>query len=336
MPEQYFDLYSTTVAIGGYTAGSGVLNVAATSPISLGASDSTRLLVYRLIAGVLTPIVLLKATAVNSSTQFAVTAEGTDANALLADVVINVNTVGAMNQFRIDASQTGTYASLPSTTGQKQGNRYKCTDSPYEFIFDGSVWQPYWGGYNVTLPIPGNFSWQSQGSATVDTTTGQIIVSRLAAEASFNIHAYVIAAPATPYHVIMGIVGRGNNNANKGACVCFSDGTKYEIALFPFVDFTQNNDLVVFYNTNNTTNSSTPLNDVTNFVMPACYPGFIFVRLGDDGTTNKTFDIGPTPTGPWQTLLTQGRTTNLTPSKVGIYINGGPTQVTLFHLATTA
>ncbi len=336
MPEQYFDLYSTTVAAGGYTAGSGVLNVAATSPISLGASDSTRLLVYRIIAGVLTPIVLLKATAVNSSTQFAVTAEGSDANALIADVVINVNTVGAQNQFRIDACQTGTEASLPSTTGQKQGNRYKCTDVNYEFIFDGSAWQPYFGGLQVTLPILGNFSWQSQGSATLDTSLGGILIGRSAAEAIMNVHAYVMTAPSTPYHVIFGYIARGQNNADKGGGVCFTDGTKYEIALFPFQDGNGNGSFVVFYNTNNTTNSSTPLNDGTNFNLPTCYPQMMFVRLGDDGTTNKTFDIGPSPSGPWTQVLSQGRTTNLTPTKVGIFVNGGPAQCFLFHLSTTA
>ena len=41
--ERYFNGYQTTVAPGGYTSGSGVLNVLSTSGITLNAGDTCRL-----------------------------------------------------------------------------------------------------------------------------------------------------------------------------------------------------------------------------------------------------------------------------------------------------
>jgi hypothetical protein len=46
-----------------------------------------------------------------------------------------------MDQIRKDLVQFGTFANLPSTVGQKQGNRYRCTDVPAELIYDGAAWQ---------------------------------------------------------------------------------------------------------------------------------------------------------------------------------------------------
>jgi hypothetical protein len=331
--ERYFDFFSTSVAVGGYTAGSGVLNVGATTGISLNSGDTCRLLVYRVITGVLTPIVLLVASAVNSGTQFAVTAEGTDANALATDVVINVLSAGGMNQIRSDISRIGSFANLPSTTNQVAGARYKCTDTPYEFIFDGTLWQPFWGGFNVTLPIPANFAWQSQGSATLVTTFGTMRLYR-ATESPFNIHAQVMAAPATPYHVIAGIRlsgGQGiTGNVNAGFCV--SDGTKYEWISLPNTVGSQT--FVVWYATNNTTFSNFFVNAA--FPMPFSYPPDMYLRIGDDGSTNKTFDVGYSPTGPWFNAYSEGRATNLTISQIGILVNGGASAVELFHLSVTS
>jgi hypothetical protein len=108
--EVYFNDFSTTVAIGGYTAGSGFLNVAATSPITIAAGDTTRLTIYDVSNNV---VVILIATAVNSSTQFAVTAEGADANATAGQTVLNTLTVGAMDQIKADVGRSsGFYQTL--------------------------------------------------------------------------------------------------------------------------------------------------------------------------------------------------------------------------------
>lgn len=83
--EQVANLTKTTVAVGGYTAGSGVLNVGTTgSPFP--SSGTFRVAI--LDPTEVTIKVTLKVTAINSSTQWAVTAEGTDANANAGDHVL--------------------------------------------------------------------------------------------------------------------------------------------------------------------------------------------------------------------------------------------------------
>jgi len=84
MSEQFANNCNTTVAAGGYTAASGVLNVASTAAPFPQVGDF-RIAIYDVSTGVLK--VILKVTAINSSTQFAVTAEGTDAAANATDIV---------------------------------------------------------------------------------------------------------------------------------------------------------------------------------------------------------------------------------------------------------
>src|SRR5579859_5951315 len=67
-------------------------------------------------------------------------------------------TVGAMQQIRYDINQFGSRAALPGTAGQVKGARYNCTDSPYTYIFDGTIWQPYIFGFNVVEPVLSSFT----------------------------------------------------------------------------------------------------------------------------------------------------------------------------------
>ena len=100
MAEQLYNNYATTVASGGYSSGSGFLNITGstsgfTAPFHIGIYDSTTLIV----------VVLLHVTGVNSSSQYAVTAEGTDASASAGDLVRGVLTVAAIGQIKLDAFQ---------------------------------------------------------------------------------------------------------------------------------------------------------------------------------------------------------------------------------------
>jgi hypothetical protein len=185
---------------------------------------------------------------------------------------------------------------------------------------------------NVVQPIPANFAWQTQGSATLTTNLGTLRIHNNT-ESPFSIHAQVMAAPATPWHAIFGLRLSGGQsiagNVNAGACV--SDGTQYEWISLPNTIGSQT--FVVWYASNNTTFSNFFVN--AGFPMSFSFPPDMYLRIGDDGTTNKTFDVGYSPTGPWFNAYTEGRTTNLTISKLGILVNGGAGAVELFHLSTT-
>ncbi|MES2136610.1 MAG: hypothetical protein V4502_06070 [Pseudomonadota bacterium] len=100
--EQLVDLAYTTVAAGGYTAGSGVLNVASTSTGS-GALPFPMTGVFSVsIADPTTHVVktLLEVTAINSATQFATTsAAGLDVNAVIGDLVEAVQDKRSLTAF---------------------------------------------------------------------------------------------------------------------------------------------------------------------------------------------------------------------------------------------
>lgn len=320
--EQYSNLASTTLGAN-YTAGSGVLQVVTTAP-PFPTSGNFRVFVADPTTGVVK--VILKVTAVTDGTHFAVTAEGTDANAVTADVVKVSLTAGGMDAIRGDLVQTG---ALASAVNNKAGNLYLPKDALNILRDTGSAFDtfgPVWGLANPNLQ-----SWTQQdfGSCTSDVTHGGISIENPTTEGAFNTHALVFNAPATPYHVEFGYVHFKNGSGNYMCGACFSDGTKYEI-FDPFFQDAQGS-MVCFYLTNATSFGGTPIN--SSFGSTFGYPYVYWVRLGDDGT-NKTWDIS-VDGFIWKNIGSEARTTNLTATKLGVYVNNGPSFIRLLSAKIT-
>lgn len=280
MPEIYFNNFATTVATGGYTAASGVLNVLSTTGITLSAGETARLSIYRVVGSVNTLIVILIATAVNSGTQFAVTAEGADANALATDNVINTLTVGGMNQIRSDISGVGTFADLP-TLNLLAGMRYKTTDGPYEFVYNGSQWLPFIEG--ILGAIPSTFTFVNQGSATQTTSAGYINLATPGDGGGTNLRVLTQAQPSTPYtldtilsipniqpgsNLTMGIGFRDSGSGKLSTLHIFYSGS-------PAIWQVNNWNSPTSYNTS-------PFSGQQGAIASA---GTFFARLTNDGTT---------------------------------------------------
>jgi hypothetical protein len=88
----------------------------------------------------------------------------------------------------------GLYASLPSTSGQVTGNRYVCTDSPYEMYFDGSVWNYQLNGRGLALPKP----LQVAGQTTTVNTSINDSTTTLIVDSQFS------SMPSTPFFIMIG------------------------------------------------------------------------------------------------------------------------------------
>lgn len=183
MTEEYINGYSVTVGTGGIT------NVATSLPVSTPASVDSG---FRILIG----LELLLVTAGGTSTTWTVTRgiEGTTATSHSASDVINVIlSAGSLDQIRKDISVFGSYASLP-TSGMKAGDQYKCSDSPWQFYFDGSVWQPLlWGWYNGVNP-----------STVFDTSR----VTTLNGSVNNSVTTYTVLAnygsmPSTPFWIMV-------------------------------------------------------------------------------------------------------------------------------------
>lgn len=129
-PEFYGDNITTTVALAGYTAGSGVLDVAATTaPFSQ--TNQMHVVILDQVTNAVKAIG--KLTAINSGTQFAFSAS-LDASAVSGDIVALALVTDAMNQIRAELCfvpslgdpNAGTWSSLhsPSDVNQAGGIHY--------------------------------------------------------------------------------------------------------------------------------------------------------------------------------------------------------------------
>jgi len=305
-PEAYVDLCTTTVASGGYTAGSGVLNVAST-----GSPFPQVQQFHFYIADATTKAVKAVglATAINSGTQWAVTMS-TDANANQNDVVALSLCAGAMDQIRTDINQYGTRANLPSTTGQKTGNTYKCTDSPYSYIFNGSAWDAYVYGMKVTEPVSANFSWANQGSCSVSSTYGGEILTFVKGS-SDSLRVRYLAAPSTPYTITALLVINMTPTSYNMAGLCFYNSSSGKLCTLCFQLGSSGYLELARQNWNTTTSFSAT---VTNTPI-ALAAGEVWLRITDDGTNFKFY--ASVDRVNWVLCETVSRTAFLTPQSVG-------------------
>ena len=114
---------------------------------------------------------------------------------------------GSMSGLRQDVNQLGTYTNLPKE-GMQAGDRYKCTDSEYEFIY-GSSWQAFHNGMPVKVPpVIGTMTTLNGPFTTTDGSRG-VIYHMYATNGSYVCRGFYKAQAHTapPYSVILGYKG---------------------------------------------------------------------------------------------------------------------------------
>lgn len=225
MPEQYADFSAaTTVATGGYTAGAGALNVASTgAPFPSTGTFS----VVILDGSTGATKVLLRVTAKNSTTQWAVTAEGTDANAVAGDNVYAVLSVSGLDQIRSDMSQRGAYGSLPASS--KNGNVYRSSDGPYVLRDNGATFD---ANHSPAVVIPGpvsNWTWVNQTSNAVTANAydaSGVVAMNIPDCATLNWRLLTQTPPGQPYSAIAWMKAAMFWKNSQLMGLYFYDGTK--------------------------------------------------------------------------------------------------------------
>ncbi len=162
--EQYSNLAQTSLTAA-YTAGDGTTTVG-NSGGNFPTNPNFHIGIYDKLTGV--NKVLLKVTSIISATKFAVTAEGSDANANNGDLIYHIITKGALDQIRQDIMQQGAASTIPSTAST--GAIYLATDGMFKHHWNGSSWDYYYGDLYVTPPLTANFTTATVGAMTVTTT----------------------------------------------------------------------------------------------------------------------------------------------------------------------
>lgn len=226
--------------------------------------------------------------------------------------VSQVITAGVLDLIRSNMVTRDTYANLPSAGNKRAGDSFICTDAPYEFSHNGSIWVPRIPGQGpVTIPDTSLFSWDNQGSVVSESSTHGFIhlVANNGDGATSVIRGRVATLSSTTftYTVLMAPFMTGVNYNSCG--IYLDDGTKKFYFCVRFETVAGFSGLT--YNPYNTYNGANRW-DVNTWV-DFCKP--VWMRIQQDGT-NRFFQYSSTGF-TWYTLATHGQTTFLTPSKVG-------------------
>lgn len=147
---------------------------------------------------------IMLVTSVSSNT-FTVTrgAESTTAASHIDGAVVSgIVTAGALDAFRADMLTSGAYASKP--TAGVAGRQYQTTDSYYRLYDNGSSWEHYGPIYPLSPADDSNFSWVNQGSATITTTSGGLVLYAPSNGGSDNLRGRFATLPSPPYTVTIG------------------------------------------------------------------------------------------------------------------------------------
>lgn len=237
--------------------------------------------------------------------------------------VLTSNGAGATPTFQTGGGgvtiKQGLRSALPSVAGQITGNTYYCTDSPYEYVFDGSVWQPFVFGFNVVEPVLANFTQVKVDLTTFDTTHGGIIfqVPNNSSAEDFQYIAQAIPASGA-YNVdcafILGLVGANNATGVGGAGSVISGGLTSADKLSAIAignDSGYGSEYIIkLYN------NPTSLNLNQNHGGFINRGPLIWTRYKDDRTTNRVAFLSMNGQN-WIQVQSESRTNLFTPADCG-------------------
>lgn len=339
--EKYSNSARTFVAAGGYTSGSGVLNVDSTAaPFP----QDPNFRVTLKDPGDGSVKVVLKVTTVVGGTQWNVVAEGSDASALEDDVAEHDLTAGAMDSIRSDMEREMTTASFDAlaSTEYKDGDSILLTDSVYVVKRINGAWSYRYQGMKVYRP-PGT-GWTNDQTHTgqeLDYSGGVLHYNNPGTGGSYKAGLLYRTPPATPYRcefllayelsgMYPGVDGSPGGSTNVGIGVAFGDGSSKIVDLMLYVE-----DSTGFaYGAHHWPNPSGPtgvLQYGPNLYLADLLRNPIWLALRNDGT-NIYLEWRLDAAAPWRIFYQEAKAAYLSSvARVGLftYNYGGPTLTTL-------
>lgn len=224
-----------------------------------------------------------------------------------------IESVEAVDQRRTDQSGIGTTANLPSTTVSKSGDQYHTTDGVYRYVFNGSVWVPFYGSYCCTQPINGDFTWDNAGAAVLTTAGGGVSITGTGSATGTTNRWRYKAAPTAPYTIDLAFLVNMSNQTFPGVnCGWRNSGSGEAVCFAMNGNFTTGQSYDIYYsNWANSTSGETLLTNLRGFVVP---PHPIHIRIEDN---NTDLIVSLSPDGlVWQPIVSSGRAAHITPDQV--------------------
>lgn len=308
--EVYANLCQTLVGPGGYSVGSGILNV--TSVAGFPPTGNFRVVISDPTSG--NPHVILQVTGINSGTQFAVLPEGADAIAFVNDNVTAVLSAGALDAIRANISRIGPFSSLPSGALSKEGDRYDAEDG-FSFRYDGSKWSPFAPSMLMRKPKLADYAVVNAASSSIADGGAGLYLRNAANETGINV--YVLAAPSAPYTLVVRIAGylQYTSGHAPGFGICFRNSTSGKVETLQVGNSSAALEVGVGYWT-----SPTVFSSALAAAIPLVFLGDqMWLAIADDGT-NKEFAFSPDGVN-FETVFSEARTANFTADQLGFFIH---------------
>jgi hypothetical protein len=221
-----------------------------------------------------------------------------------------------------------TYAVITGTTcnAAATGQVGHPTNSFYDvLVCDGSAWDHFINGREVTPPVDANFSWVNQGSSTVSTTNGGVVLT-IPASASTAIRGRVMTAPATPYNVEMcAYADMDSANFAGAGFLGWSSGGSAGLGFY----VTQLGTLYQAFITNTTTFGA----DIGTPVLRRMHSALQCVKYEDNGTNRILYSSGNGGI-TWTQTFSGSRTATVTIDQFGFFgntSNSDPVVITVVH-----
>lgn len=272
----------------------------------------------------------LKVTAV-SGTTFTVTTSaqesyGSVASKVAGTAVTAVLTAGSFDSIRGEMINTGVVSSLPSTTGQKQGNLYLPTDQPMGFQFNGSIWASFGPLFRLTLPVLSSFTVDAQAgsTATVTDTGAGITVTGSSNQSSSYYRTGPVSTPFNITALVSGVIG--NEDSGQFGIYGIETATNKRID-FVIQHATSNQNYTVNLFNSGPSFSSTAKQTPVAEVLAG---NFYWLRIRDDGT-NRLYQVSSDGIN-FLTYFSHVRASHATLDKFGFCATGSTNYPPCFRL----
>jgi hypothetical protein len=308
--EVYVNLAETLVGPGGYSVGSGILNVVGVAAFP--ANGNFRVVLSDPTSG--NPRVILQVTGINSATQFAVVPEGADAIGFVSDKVTAVLTSGALDAIRANISRIGRFSELPTAALSKPGDRFDAEDG-FSLRYDGTTWTPFATSVIMRKPRLADYGSVNLASSSVADGGAGIYLRNAASETGLNV--YSLAAPSAPYVLVVRMAGylQFASGHAPGFGVCFRNSTSGKIETLQVGNASGGLEIGVDYWT-----SPTVFSSALAAAVPFMFVGEqMWLAIADDGT-NKEFAFSPDGVN-FETVFSESRTANFTADRLGFFIH---------------
>lgn len=242
----------------------------------------------------------------------------TPATHLNAAAVNHVVSAGGIYSRFGDANLIGLYSSVPSTPSK--GDQYRCTDLPFELVYDGTLWHAFYKSFHVKMPAFSSWNTANLGTATPTQLPGDAIL--LTSGSGLEIMTQA-GLPSPPYVVTIFTVTDLAVGSTSGP-------TFQNVHHSPILFNTSNNKAISIQLT------LSQVAAATQWVLPSTFVGNTFFsstpttpwdilgqRISDDGT-HRTYSFSVNLGLSWTPMFQESSGNYVAPDTWGVGAIGSP------------